>query len=106
QLPHDSFYNTGISTYVWILTKNKSADRLGKVQLIDASNMYEKRRKNIGEKRVDITEECRDMIVKAYGEFNNKEYTLDEKTVKSKIFDNEDFGFTRVTVESPQRDED
>src|SRR5699024_10455839 len=105
QLPNDSFYNTGISTYVWILTKNKSEERLGKVQLIDASNMYEKRRKNIGEKRVDITEECRDVIVKAYGEFNNKEYTLDGRTAESKIFDNDYFGFTRVTVESPQRNE-
>lgn len=105
QLPNDLFYNTGISTYVWVLTKNKSVERIGKVQLIDASNMFEKRRKNIGEKRVDISEECRDIIVKAYGEFNNKEYTLDERVIESKVFDNEDFGFTRVTVESPQRDE-
>ena len=105
QLPNDLFYNTGISTYVWIITKNKSAERQGKVQLIDASKMFEKRRKNIGEKRVDISEECREMIVKAYGEFANKEYTLDERVVESKVFDNEDFGFTRVTVESPLRDE-
>lgn len=105
QLPNDLFYNTGISTYIWIVTKNKSADRQGKVQLIDASKMFEKRRKNIGEKRVDISEECRDMIVKAYGEFTNDEYYLDERVVESKIFDNEEFGFTRVTVESPLKDE-
>lgn len=105
QLPNDLFYNTGISTYIWIVTKNKSAERQGKVQLIDASKMFEKRRKNIGEKRVDISEECRDMIVKAYGEFTNDEYYLDERVVESKVFDNEEFGFTRVTVESPLKDE-
>lgn len=105
QLPNDLFYNTGISTYIWIVTKNKSAERQGKVQLIDASKMFEKRRKNIGEKRVDISEECREMIVKAYGEFTNDEYYLDERVVESKIFDNEEFGFTRVTVESPLKDE-
>ena len=106
QLPNDLFYNTGISTYIWILTKDKSEERQGKIQLIDASNMYEKRRKNIGEKRVDISAENRDIIVKAYGEFDNKEYELEEQIVESKIFDNEDFGYTRVTVESPQRDEE
>lgn len=106
QLPNDLFYNTGIATYIWIITKNKSPEREGKVQLIDASKMFEKRWKNIGEKRVDISKECRDMIVQAYGEFDNKEYKLDERLVESKVFDNEEFGFTRVTVESPQRDEE
>jgi type I restriction enzyme M protein len=105
QLPNDAFYNTGIATYIWILTKNKPKHRIGKIQLIDASNMYEKRRKNIGNKRVDISEECREMIVKAYGEFQNKEYKLNERTVESKIFDNEDFGYYRVTVETPKYDE-
>lgn len=105
QLPNDLFYNTGISTYIWLITKNKSAEREGKVQLIDASKMFEKRRKNIGEKRVDISEECRNIIIQAYGEFTNKAYTLDERIVESKVFANEDFGYTRVTVESPQRDE-
>ena len=103
--PNDLFYNTGISTYIWIITKDKSPERQGKVQLVDASNMYEKRRKNIGEKRVDISEECRDIIVKAYGEFTNDEYYLDERVVESKIFNNEEFSFTRVTVESPLKDE-
>lgn len=105
QLPNDAFYNTGIATYIWILTKNKPKHRIGKVQLIDASNMYEKRRKNIGNKRVDISEECREVIVKSYGEFQNKEYKLNERTVESKIFDNEDFGYYRVTVETPKYDE-
>lgn len=105
QLPGDTFYNTGITTYIWIFSKNKPLHREGKVQLIDASKMFEKRRKNIGSKRVDITKECREVIVQAYGEFQNKEYYLDDRSVESKIMRNEDFGFYKVTVESPQRDE-
>ena len=106
QLPGDSFYNTGITTYIWVYSKDKPLHREGKVQLIDASEMYEKRRKSIGSKRVDITEECREVIVQAYGEFMNKEYTLDDQRVESKIMNNEDFGFHKVTVESPERDEE
>ena len=105
QLPNDLFYNTGIATYIWIITKDKSLERQGKVQLVDASNMYEKRRKNIGEKRVDISEACREKIVQAYGEFDNKEYHFDDRTVESKILNNESFGFTRVTIERPERNE-
>lgn len=105
QLPNDAFYNTGISTYIWLITKDKPKHRIGKVQLIDASNMYEKRRKSIGSKRVDITPECREMIIKAYGDFINKEYLLGERKVESKIFDNIEFGFYRVSVESPKYDE-
>ncbi len=103
QLPNDTFYNTGITTYIWIMSKNKASHRIGKVQLIDASNMYEKRRKSIGNKRHDISEECRNVIVKAYGEFLNKEYTLGDRTCESKIFNNEDFGYNEITVESPLR---
>jgi len=106
QLPGDSFYNTGITTYIWVYSKDKPLHREGKVQLIDASEMYEKRRKSIGSKRVDITEECREVIVQAYGEFMNKEYTLGNRRVESKIMNNEDFGFYKVTVESPERDEE
>jgi type I restriction enzyme M protein len=106
QLPNDSFYNTGIATYIWVITKDKPKHRIGKVQLIDASNMYEKRRKNIGSKRVDINEECREIIVNAYGEFQNKEYSLGERIVESKILNNEEFGFYKVTVETPQQDEE
>ncbi|MGH2016561.1 type I restriction-modification system subunit M [Aerococcus urinaeequi] len=106
QLPGDSFYNTGITTYIWVYSKDKPLHREGKVQLIDASEMYEKRRKSIGSKRVDITEECREAIVQAYGEFMNKEYILDNQRVESKIMNNEDFGFYKVTVESPERDEE
>jgi len=105
QLSNDAFYNTGITTYIWIMSKNKQAHREGKIQLIDASNMYEKRRKAIGNKRNDITEECRDMIVKAYGEFHNKVYTMGGKTCESKIIDNIEFGYNKIVIESPLLDE-
>lgn len=105
QLPTDLFYNTGISTYIWLITKNKSAERRGKVQLIDASKCFVKRRKNIGNKRVDIDETARQLIIQAYGEFGNKEYHEDGLVVESKVFDNNEFGYTKVVVESPQRDE-
>lgn len=105
QLPTDLFYNTGISTYIWLITKNKSVERRGKVQLIDASKCFVKRRKNIGNKRVDIDEAARQLIIQAYGEFDNKEYYEDGLVVESKIFDNNEFGYTKVVVESPQRDE-
>ncbi|HFU4112657.1 TPA: N-6 DNA methylase [Streptococcus suis] len=105
QLPTDLFYNTGISTYVWILTKNKPAHRKGKVQLIDASKACIKRRKNIGKKRVDIETAQRNLIVQAYGEFENKSYTEGQVMVESKIFDNLFFGYRKVTVESPLCDE-
>ena len=106
QLPTDLFYNTAISTYIWIISKDKPFHREGKVQLIDASKMYEKRRKSIGSKRNEITEECRDIIVQAYGDFKNKEYTLGEKTVESKIFENIDFGYNKIVIESPTLDEE
>lgn len=104
QLSTDAFYNTGITTYIWIMSKNKPAHREGKVQLIDASSMYEKRRKSIGNKRNDITEECRDIIVKAYGEFQNKVYALGDKTCESKIFDNVKFGYNKIVIETPLLD--
>lgn len=106
QLSTDVFYNTGITTYIWIISKNKSEERQGKVQLIDASKMVVSRRKNIGSKRNDITEECREIIVTAYGEFKNKTYELDGKFCESKIFNNEDFGYNRIQIESPSYDED
>ena len=105
QLPNDSFYNTGITTYIWIISKNKPEVRQGKVQLINASNMCEARRKNIGNKRVDITEKYRELVVQAYGEFKNKIYELDGKSCESKIFNNEEFGFNRIQIESPLYDE-
>jgi type I restriction enzyme M protein len=106
QLSTDTFYNTGITTYIWIVTKNKPAYREGKVQLIDASKMAEQRRKSIGNKRYDITDECRNIIVKAYGEFENKVYTLGDKACESKIIDNVDLGYYKITVEKPLYDKD
>ena len=105
QLPTDLFYNTGISTYIWIITKNKAKERQGKVQLLDASKAFAKRRKNIGNKRVDIKKAQRELIVQAYGEFANKIYTEDDSIVESKIFDNDFFGYQKVVVETPLYDE-
>ena len=110
QLPNDSFYNTGIATYVWIVTKDKPEERAGKVQLIDASQCYTSRRKNIGNKRVDITGACRDLIVKLYGDytdgtFKDTDENGNEITVKSKVLDAVTLGYNKITVESPQLDE-
>ena len=105
QLPTDLFYNTGIATYIWVVTKDKSADRLGKVQLIDASKCFVKRRKNIGSKRVDLDDNCIALIMQAYEEFDNREYTDGSLVVESKTFDNDYFGYTKVTVETALADE-
>lgn len=106
QLGTDMFMNTGISTYIWVLNKDKSEERTGKVQLINASNCYKQRRKPIGTKRNDITDECRDLIVNAYADFKNKVYG-DKNGVycESKIFDTVDFGYNKIIVEQPQKDE-
>jgi len=106
QLSTDQFMNTGISTYIWVLNKNKSEYRAGKVQLIDASHCYEPRRKSIGTKRNDITDNCRNLIVEAYGEFEDGIYG-DKNGVycESKIFDSVEFGYNKIVVERPQRDE-
>ena len=107
QLSTDSFYNTSITTYIWIISKNKPFHREGRVQLIDASRCFEKRRKSIGNKKNDISEKCRELIVKAYGEFDNKEYILDNGiSCESKIFDNIDFGYNKIVIETPELDEE
>ncbi len=111
QLPNDSFYNTGIATYIWIINKDKSAERKQKVQLIDASKCCTARRKPIGNKRNDISEKSRTMIVKAYGEFASKVYEdveLDGKTIicKSEIIEGISLGYSKVVVETPMRNED
>lgn len=105
QLPTDLFYNTGISTYIWVISKGKVMHRAGKVQLIDASKCFVKRRKNIGNKRVDLDDACIAMILKAYTEFVDKTYEEDSLTVESKVLENSYFGFTKVTVETPIVDE-
>lgn len=106
QLSTDQFMNTGISTYIWVLNKDKPEERAGKVQLIDASHCYEPRRKSIGTKRNDITDLCRSLIVKAYGGFDNGIYG-DKNSIycESKIFDSVEFGYNKIVVERSQRDE-
>ena len=105
QLPTDLFYNTGIATYIWVVTKEKKGDRLGKIQLIDASKCFVKRRKNIGNKRVDLNDDCIALIMQAYNEFGNKAYSDGSLVVESKTFDNDYFGYTKVTVETALADE-
>lgn len=105
QLPTDLFYNTGISTYIWLLSKGKPMHRSGKVQLIDASKCFTKRRKNIGSKRVDLDDACINLILRAYEEFTDEIYEESGLVVESKVFDNSYFGFTKVTVETAQVDD-
>lgn len=102
QLPNNIFYNTGISTYVWILTNKKPKNRMGKVQLIDASQAYEKLRKNQGSRNCTISEYYRDAILKVYTEFVEQEADDDIK-VTSKIFDGDDFRYYNVIIERPLR---
>ena len=108
QLPNDLFYNTGIATYIWIVTKNKSEERQGKVQLIDASQCSDKRRKSLGNKRVEISDRCRELIMEAYKDFTNWSYQSDDDTLKveSKVLDNEYFKYSKLTVERPLVDEE
>ena len=95
QLPNNLFYNTGITTYVWVLSNNKAANRKGKVQLIDASNLYQKLRKNLGEKNCEFSDEHIHQITQLYLEMPNEGI--------SKVFNNRDFGYYKVTVERPLR---
>ena len=107
QLSTDMFMNTGISTYIWVLSKDKPAHRAGKVQLIDASHCFEPRRKSIGTKRNDIPDACRELIVTAYGEFANGKVYGDKNGIycESKVFESVEFGYNKIVVERPQRDE-
>lgn len=98
QLPNDIFYNTGIATYIWILSNKKPGHRVGKVQLINASEFYNKMRKNLGSKRNELSKEHIDNITKIYGDFVENEY--------SKIFENEYFGYRKVTVLQPELNDD
>lgn len=112
QLPNDSFYNTGIATYVWIISKNKPETHRERILLIDASKCCEARRRPIGKKRVDITESCRNLITQAYGEYKSAIFTKDlddQKTVltcKSKVLDIISLGYNKITIESPLLDAD
>lgn len=95
QLPNNIFYNTGITTYIWLLTNNKAEQRKGKVQLIDASSLYQKLRKNLGEKNCEFSNDHIQEITKLYLEM--------PKDGISKVFDNREFGYYKVTIERPLR---
>ncbi|MBQ3832864.1 MAG: SAM-dependent DNA methyltransferase, partial [Bacteroidales bacterium] len=101
QLPNNIFYNTGITTYIWLLTNRKPENRRGKVQLIDASQAYEKLRKNQGSRNCTITPEHRNAILKTYMDFVEKD--ADDDKIASKIFDGDDFRYYNVTIERPLR---
>jgi type I restriction enzyme M protein len=94
-LPDQMFYNTGISTYIWIVTNRKRAERRGRVQLINAVDLYQKMRRSLGDKRNELSDVHIAEITRAYGEFKVSEW--------SKVFDNDDFGYRQITVERPLR---
>ncbi|MBF0185591.1 MAG: SAM-dependent DNA methyltransferase [Magnetococcales bacterium] len=101
-LPTDMFYNTGISTYIWIVSNRKPAHRKGKVQLIDASGMWQKMRKSLGSKRKELSDDHIEEITRLFGQFVEAEQ---EGKPISRIFANPDFGYRTITVERPERDE-
>lgn len=106
QLSTDMFMNTGISTYIWVLDKDKPLERTGKVQLIDASHCFTPRRKSIGTKRNDISDDDRALIVEAYNAYSNG--VFGDKAgdyCESKVFDVNEFGYRKITVERPTLDE-
>lgn len=107
QLSTDMFMNTPISTYIWVLNKNKSAHRAGKVQLIDASHCFTPRRKGIGTKKNDVGDANRELIVAAYLAFENGGVYGDKSGVycESKIFNTDEFGYNKIVVERPERDD-
>ena len=96
QLPDSLFFNTGITTYVWIVSNNKKSNRKGKVQLIDGSNLFKPMKKSLGSKRKEVTDEQRELILKTYSEFKESDI--------SKIFENEFFGYRKVTIEQPLKE--
>ncbi|EGQ9699105.1 SAM-dependent DNA methyltransferase [Vibrio parahaemolyticus] len=107
QLPNNLFYNTGITTYIWLLSNNKPDSRKGKVQLIDASLLYRKLRKNLGNKNCEFSPEQIDEITQTYLNGTAVERQLDEHNdpigIASQVFDNDDFGYYKVTIERPDR---
>jgi type I restriction enzyme M protein len=107
QLPNNLFYNTGITTYIWLLTNAKPADRRGRVQLIDANLLFRKLRKNLGDKNCEFAPEHIEAITSAYQAFQPIERTLDDNGdptgIAVQVFDNTDFGYHKVTIERPDR---
>ena len=106
QIPNDMFYNTGIATYIWIVSKDKSVERAGKVQLIDASKCCVKRRKSLGNKRNEFTDECIVLITEAYNAFAEGVFEDGALVVESKIKSNEEFKYSKVVVEQPVCDDE
>ncbi len=96
QLPDTLFFNTGITTYIWIVTNNKKSNRKGKIQLIDGSSLFKPMKKSLGSKRKEVTDEQRELILKTYNDFQESDI--------SKIFENEFFGYTKVTIEQPLKE--
>lgn len=96
-VPEKMFYNTGIGTFIWIVTNRKESRRKGKIQLIDATGLKSPLRKNLGEKNCEFTPEINELILRAYMDF--------EETPVCKIFDNSEFGYWEITVDRPKRDE-
>lgn len=111
QLPSDSFYNTPISTYVWIVDKEKPTRNPGVILLIDASDCKQSMDRGIGNKRVEISKKCRELITQAYGKYESNDYNgFNENgnaiVVKARKMESIDFGYTKITVESPLTDAD
>ena len=103
QLPNNLFYNTGITTYIWLLSNNKAQNRKGKVQLIDANDLYSKLRKNLGDKNCELEPKHISKIMEIYSKFQTCDDEIDGKKISSKIFDNSDFGYYKVNIERPKR---
>lgn len=103
QLPNNLFYNTGITTYIWLLSNNKPPACQGKVQLIEASLLFRKLRKNLGEKNCEFAPEHIDEIIRTYLGFLEKDRAITEQGIAAQIFDNADFGYHKVNIERPDR---
>ncbi|GGL92289.1 DNA methylase [Streptomyces cinereus] len=107
QLPNNLFYNTGITTYIWLLSNNKPSNRKGKVQLIDASQMYRKLKKNLGSKNCEFSLQDIATIIKTYLEMDTIKGQLNDKGeptgIASQVFDNHDFGYYKINIERPDR---
>lgn len=103
QLPNNLFYNTGITTYIWLLSNNKAQNRKGKVQLIDANDLYSKLRKNLGDKNCELEPKHISKIMEVYAKFQTCDDEIDGKKISSKVFDNSDFGYYKVNIERPKR---
>ncbi|MFK5947617.1 MAG: N-6 DNA methylase [Methylococcales bacterium] len=103
QLPNNLFYNTGITTYIWLLTNKKLKHRQGKVQLIDAGQLYRKLRKNLGDKNCEFSPEHITEIVANYSAMKTVERSATDEGIASQVFDNTDFGYHKVTIERPKR---